>query len=74
MLAAALIAAVYVLLVARQVRLAAGPALPRRLARLERAATAALLAGSLDRAAYRAEVEILASLTDQKVKTRGGLY
>ncbi|GAA2354268.1 hypothetical protein GCM10010170_046170 [Dactylosporangium salmoneum] len=62
MLAAAAIAAVYVLLIAHHLRRAAidsGPA--RQLNRAERAAAARLLTGDLDRAAYRAAMEALAA-------------
>ncbi|WP_433085092.1 hypothetical protein ACQP1P_09560 [Dactylosporangium sp. CA-052675] len=63
MLAAAVIAGVYVLLIARHLHKAAAPGRPhRRLAGAERAAAARLLNGDLDRAGYRAELEMLAAL------------
>ena len=63
MLAAAVIAAVYVLLIARHVHKAAAPGRPhRRRVRAERLATARLFAGDLDRPAYRAELAALAAL------------
>ncbi|WP_432987671.1 hypothetical protein [Dactylosporangium sp. CA-233914] len=63
MLAAAAIAGVYVVLVARHLHKATAADRPhRRLANAERAATARLLHGDLDRRGYRAELEMLAAL------------
>jgi hypothetical protein len=63
MLAAAAIAGVYVLLIARHVHRSTATSRPhRRLSTAERTATVRLLTGDLDRAGYRAEVETLAAL------------
>ncbi|WP_345122786.1 hypothetical protein [Dactylosporangium darangshiense] len=63
MLAAAAIAGLYCWLIARHLRKTAAVDGPQgRLARAERAAADRLLAGDLDRAGYRAEMETLAAL------------
>ncbi|MEU7872043.1 hypothetical protein [Dactylosporangium sp. NPDC049140] len=63
MLAAAATAGVYVLLISRHLYKAAATGRPhRRLADAERSATVRLLYGDLDRAGYRAELEMLAAL------------
>jgi hypothetical protein len=63
MLAAAAIAGLYCWLIARHLRRSAAPDGPRgRLARAERAASDRLKTGDLDRAGYRAEMEMLAAL------------
>ncbi|MGI5244206.1 hypothetical protein [Dactylosporangium sp. CA-139066] len=63
MLAAAAIAGVYLWLIARHLRKSAALDGPhRRLARAERAAADRLLVGDLDRAGYRAEMEMVAAL------------
>ncbi|HTJ33616.1 MAG TPA: hypothetical protein VL738_10335 [Dactylosporangium sp.] len=63
MLAAAAIAGLYCWLIAWHLRRTAALAGPHaRLARAERAAADRLLAGDLDRAGYRAEMETLAAL------------
>jgi hypothetical protein len=63
MLAAAAIAGVYAVLIARHLHKAAAQGRPhRRLADAERNATVRLIYGDLDRAGYRAELEMLAAL------------
>jgi uncharacterized membrane protein len=63
MLAAAAVAGIYVLLIARHVRAARAAQAPhRRLERAEREAAYRLAGGDLDRAGYRAEMATLATL------------